>query len=73
VSKPTMPPPLGSATEAAALLGIKRGTFYAWVSQGKLPPEAIIRYFDNASVYDLDVLTRWRESKRGKPAAGGVR
>ena len=50
--------------EAAELLGVRRGTLDAWVSQKRVP---YIRFSGRCVRFDADELEAWIESHRVKP------
>lgn len=65
--KPTIPiRRLGKPAAAAREIGIPVGTFWAWSSQGRLPPNAVVDFGPRAKWYDLDVLAVWREAHVGR-------
>ena len=51
--------------EAAQLLGVTRGTLYAWVSQKRLP---FIRFSGRCVRFERDVLLKWIAKHRVAPA-----
>ena len=53
-------------TEAAELLGVQRGTLYAWVSQRRVPH---VRFSPRCVRFDKAELQRWVEGQRAKPGA----
>lgn len=65
---PTDTADIVDAHDGAAALGVKLGTFYALVSQGRLPPDAIIDYGPRFKRYDRAKLVRFREQHRGTAA-----
>jgi excisionase family DNA binding protein len=52
--------------EAAKLLGVRRGTMYAWVSQRRVP---FIRFSARCVRFDRAELQAWVEEHRVKPGA----
>lgn len=55
--------------EAAELLGVRRGTLYAWVSLRRVPH---IRFSARCVRFDKAELQVWVESQRVKPGATGT-
>ena len=50
--------------EAAELLGVRRGTLYAWVSQKRVP---YIRFSGRCVRFDANELEAWIEEHRVRP------
>jgi len=55
--------------EAAELLGVRRGTLYAWVSLRRVPH---IRFSARCVRFDKAELQVWVEGQRVKPGATGT-
>jgi excisionase family DNA binding protein len=53
--------PLLGYREAAQLLGVPRGTLYAWVSEGRIPH---IRFSGRMVRFDPDEIEAWIDAQR---------
>jgi excisionase family DNA binding protein len=60
--------PLLDYHAAARLLGIPRGTLYAWVSEGRVPH---LRFSHRMVRFDPDELEAWIDAKRVAPRDRG--
>ncbi len=60
--------PLLGYREAAQLLGIPRGTLYAWVSEGRIPH---IRFSKRMVRFDAHEIEAWVDARRVSPRGSG--
>ncbi len=59
--------PLLDYRAAARLLGVPRGTLYAWVSEGRIPH---IRFSKRMVRFDPDEIEDWVDARRVAARAG---